>query len=162
MDTKKYSTSKRVAIFYTALAAIGFGIAIFSGQQGFQFDSLFIFAILFLPFMFFNMVYGVYVTLSDNIVVRTDNFLFKTKLPVTDIEMIRYQPTYGVGKEASSLYIFRKNQNTAVLTMTNLWFTEKTLNEVLYDIKKLNPSIIFDSEAEALVKKYANNGDSHH
>ena len=94
----------------------------------------------------------IYIYLENGIVCRTDNFFIKKRISVADIDIFRYQPTYGIGKEASSLYIFSKGQETATLTMTKIWFGEKKLSQFVKDLKKTNPQIKFDDEALSLIK----------
>jgi hypothetical protein len=149
----KYTTSKNIGLIVFLIGAIGLGIAIFSSPQGFQIDTVVIIITAILAYGFFDLIWGTFVSIENNYVVRTDNFFMKKKIAISEIDTVRYQPTYGVGKEASSLYVFRKNKDSAVFTMTNLWFGEKKLSHFVKELRKLNPSIRFDDEALALMKK---------
>jgi hypothetical protein len=150
----KYTISKTIGLIILFVGAVGWGIAIYSSPTGFQIDTVVIILTAILVYMFFDIMFGTYVSIEDNEVIRTDNFIMKKKISILDIDTVRYQPTYGVGKEASSLYVFRKNQDTAVFTMTNLWFGEKKLGQFAKNLKKVNPGIKFDNEAEVLIGKY--------
>jgi hypothetical protein len=149
-----YTTSKAIALSIVLIGAVGWTIAIYSSPSGFQIDSTVIILAVILLYMVFDLMWGTYVSINDNIVIRTDNFFMKNKVLIQDIDIVRYQPTYGVGKEASSLYIFKKNQSTAVFTMTNLWFGEKRLSQFAKDLRRTNSGIKFDDETQALMEKY--------
>jgi hypothetical protein len=148
-----YTTSKAVAGFLLLIAVSGWTIALWDSPFGFQINSITLILSAIIIFLFFDLLWGIKVTLDDKVLSRIDNFVFRKNILLNDIEIIRYQPTYGVGKEVSSLYVFRKEQNLAAITMTSIWFTEKVLRDFLLNIKKLNPSISLDEEARELMER---------
>lgn len=150
---KKYTTYKAPAIVLTLFAAFGWGLQVFSGPSGFKLDSFVIILIGLLIFILLDLLYGSYVFFKDGFVTHVESFLFKKVIPVDEIESIRYQPTYGIAKEVSSLYVFKKGQNTAVFTMTSIWYGEKTLSIFARDLKLANPRIEFDDEAKILLER---------
>lgn len=151
---KKYTTSKTIGLVVLLIGAVGFEISIFASPQGFQIDKVVIILMAILAYGFFDVLWGTYVSIENDYAVCTDNFLMKKKIAILDIDIIRYQPTYGTGKEASSLYVFKKNNDRAVFTMTNLWFGEKKLSQFAKDLRRVNGVIRFDDEAEVLMKKF--------
>lgn len=153
MIEKKYTTNKWVAIVVVIVGAFGYGIAIFGNPNGFQINFITIFLIGILMYMLFDSLYGTYVTLSNGTLSRIDNFFMKKRILIRDIHHVRYQPTYGVGKEISSLYVFSKGRETPTITMTSIWFTEAVLKQILHDPKTENPAIRFDEEAQSLLAK---------
>jgi|SRR3989344_70225 len=157
---KKYSTSKIVALVLTAVGAFGWGIAIFASPSGFKFDSFTLFLGGLLVLILIDFLYGSYVTIKDGVVTHVESFLFKKTIPIQDIGAVRYQPTYGMGKEVSSLYIFKDSQNSAVFTMTSIWYGEKVLKDFVNDLRHANPRINFDDEAQALIQRTEDYFDS--
>jgi hypothetical protein len=153
-----YTTSKTIGFILLLIGAVGLGISLYSSPSCFQIDTVVLIIAAVLSYMFFDVMWGTCVSIEDKFVIRTDNFFMKKRIAISDIDTVRYQPTYGVGKEASSVYIFRKDEDTAVFTMTNLWFGEKKLSQFARELRKMNPSITFDDEAQALVKKYEQSG----
>lgn len=149
----KYTTSKTVGAFFLVVGISGLLIAVWDSPSGFRVDSIVLILIAVAVFIFFDLLWGISVSLSESTLSRVDSFIFRKEIPLNEIEVIRYQPTYGIGKEVSSLYVFRRDQNTAVITMTSVWFTERALRDFLRDIKKLNPAINLDEEAQALMQK---------
>lgn len=150
---KKYTTYKAPAIVLTLFAAFGWGLQVFSSPSGFKLDSFVIILIGLLIFILLDLLYGSYVFFKDGLVTHVESFLFKKAIPVDEIESIRYQPTYGIAKEVSSLYVFKKGQNTAAFTMTSIWYGEKTLSIFARDLKLANPRIEFDDEAKVLLER---------
>src|ERR1700730_868599 len=148
-----YTTSKVTGLVVFLIGAAGWAIAVFSSPSGLQIDSVVIILGVALLYIFLELMWGTHVSVDDHFVVRTDNFFIKNKIAISDIDSVRYQASYGVGKEASSLYIFKKNQNSAVFTMTNLWFSETTLALFANHPRKKNPGINFDEEAKNLMQK---------
>lgn len=157
MKARKYSTSRVTGVFFTILAVLQLSIVIFS-RPLVDMNPIIVMASASILFVCLSMIFGTYVALGTNALTRVDTFFLKQRLLFGEIDSVRYQPTYGVGKEASSLYIFRKNQDTAVITMTGLWFGEKILSQVVQDLKKANPTIILDQEAQELARKYESAG----
>lgn len=149
----KYTTSKTVGLFLLLIGVFGLTIAVWDSPSGFQIDSIVLILIAVGIFGFFDLLWGINVSLTEETLSRVDNFVFQKNIPLNDIEIIRYQPTYGVGKEVSSLYIFRKEHKVASITMTSLWFTERVLRDFLRNIKKLNPTITLDEEARELMER---------
>lgn len=146
-----YTTSKALGLVVLFIGAIGWGIAVYSSPAGFQIDAVVLTLAAILIYIFLDVMWGTSVSVEDTFVIRTDNFFMKKRLAITDIDQVRYQPTYGVGQEASSLYIFKKGHGGAVFTMTNLWFGEKQLGQFARDLRASNPQIQFDDEARALM-----------
>ena len=149
----KYTTSKTVGLFFLLIGIFGWSIALWNSPSGFQIDSVVLILTAITIFGFFDLLWGISVSLSEEKLSRVDSFVFRKEIPLNDIQIIRYQPTYGIGKEASSLYIFRKEHAVASITMTSVWFTERVLRDFLRDIKKLNPAISLDEEARALMER---------
>ena len=149
----KYTTSNTVGLFFLLIGTFGWVISVWNSPSGFQIDSVVLILIASTIFIFFDLLWGINVSLSKEKLSRIDSFVFRKEIPLDDIQIIRYQPTYGIGKEASSLYIFRKEHTVASITMTSLWFTERVLRDFLRDIKKLNPAISLDEEARQLMEK---------
>src|SRR5262245_6161598 len=111
MAPKKYKTSKLPGALVLSLLAIAFGVAIFGNPRGFALNGVTVFLVLILVYGFFDLLFGTYVLLDEKNLVRIDNFLVKKSIPIADIDVIRYQPTYLTGRELSSIYIFRRNQD---------------------------------------------------
>lgn len=151
MKTKKYTTSKIVGIGLLLVGLFSWTVAVFSSPSGFKIDSVVLILVAILAYGFFDLLWGTYVTLDEKVLSRVDNFIFRKNILISNVEAIRYQPTYGVVKEASSLYVFEKGHGTATFTMTSLWFTEKALRDFLQNLKKLNPAVILDDEAQKLM-----------
>jgi len=149
-----YKTSKTIGLGFLFIGAIGWGLAIYSSPVGFKTDTVVLILAAILIYIFFDLMWGTHVDIQNNVVTRTDNFIMKKRIAISNIDFIRYQPTYGVGKEARSLYLFSRNQESAVFTMTSLWFGEKNLGRFVNELVKINPQISFDSEAQALIEKY--------
>src|SRR5262245_30821007 len=147
MATRKYKTSTLPGMLAMSLLALAFGIAIFGSPRGFAVDGVTVLLALILIYGLFDVLFGTYVILDDNGIVRVDNFVMKHGVAVADIDVIRYQPTYLVGKELSSIYIFKRNQDVAALTLTSLWFTESVLREIVERLRRANPEIHLDDEA---------------
>lgn len=148
-----YTTSKPVGLSFLLIGIFSLLIAVWDSPSGFQVDAILLTLIAVTVFGFFDLLWGINVSLSEKTVSRVDNFVFRKEVPLDDIEIIRYQPTYGIGKEVSSLYILRKGHDVACITMTSLWFTERLLREFLRDIKKRNPAIVLDEEARELMDR---------
>ena len=148
---KKYNTSKWTAAWVVIVGAIGYAIAIFGNPHGFQINFVTLLLIAIIVYLLFDSLYGTYVTTADQTLTRVDNFFMKKKIRFGDIESINYQPTYGVGKEASTLLIFPKGAEKASITMTSIWFTEPVLKQILKDLKVANPAIRLDEEAQHLL-----------
>ena len=110
-----------------------------SNPLGFQVNFITIFLIGIIVYLLFDALYGTYITLANGTLSRTDNFFMKKKILISDIDLVRYQPTYGTGKEISSLYIFLKGADKASITMTSIWFTEPVLQQIVRDLKNENP-----------------------
>lgn len=153
---KQIYTFNKIPIFaFTAISIFAFLLVATSQPFEYKPDVIFFFGffIFLILFGFFDFMYGTYVTLEDNSLSRTDYFFLKKRISLGDVVTIRYQPTYGIGKEASSLYIFRKEHAVASITMTSLWFTERVLRDFLRDIKKQHPAISLDEEARELMER---------
>lgn len=148
-----YTTSKTTGLIVLLIGTVGWGIAIYSSSSGFQIDTVVVILAAILIYIFVDLMWGTYMTIEDNIVIRTDNFVLKKKVPISDIDSVKYQPTYGVGKEASSLYIFKANESAATFTMTNLWYGEEKVGHFAKELQKINSAIKFDDETQALIKK---------
>jgi|SRR6516225_3051123 hypothetical protein len=149
----KYTTSKLIGLVVLLIGAVGWGIATYSSPAGFQMDTVVVILAAILVYGFVDVMWGTYVSIEETYVIRTDNFFMKKRVAIADIDTVRYQPTYGAGKEASSLYVFKKNQESAVFTMTNMWFGEKKLIGFLKELRRINPRIRFDDEAQVLINK---------
>ena len=110
---KKFSTSTWTTCFVFLMMAIGDAIAIFGNPHGFQLNSITIFLTGITVFGFIDMKFGTFVTLDQEAVTKTQTFFFRRRALIRDIDVIRYQPSYGIGKEVSSLFIFTKRENNA-------------------------------------------------
>ena len=149
---RKYSTSKIVALALTAVGGFGWSIAIFDSPSGFKFDSFTLFLGGLLVLILVDFLFGSYVVIKNGVVTHIESFLFKKTIPIQEVLAVRYQPTYGIGKEVSSLYVFN-NQNSAAFTMTSIWYGEKVLRDFANDLRQANPRINFDDEAQVLMQR---------
>jgi hypothetical protein len=155
MQIKKYRTSKTVALSVFVIAAFGWAFVLVPDLLALKVDFLDLFLMIVLLYGFFDLTWGTYVTLDSEFVARIDSFFIIRRIPIANIEAVRYQPTYGIGKEASSLYVFIKGKPAAAFTMTNVWFGEKQLSQFANDLKKTKPQTMFDDEATDLMRKSA-------
>jgi hypothetical protein len=155
MNKKRYKTNKLISLVFIILTGGTLGM-FFLNSTDFKIDLVMVGAFIFITFLFVDLMYGTYLSLENNTFSRTDYFLIKKKLKLNEIEIIRYQPTYGSGREFSSLYIFEKSRSKAAFIMTNIWFKEEILSGLVKDLKQINPNIRLDDETKSLIKKYGN------
>jgi hypothetical protein len=108
--------------------------------------------LLFLPLY---ALFGLYVRVTDDEVCRTDYFVWKKCLRISDIDAILYRPTWGVGQTARRLQIINSKGFYQELQLTNTAFRQSDIAALVSLLRKNNPSIQLDEDAEALVKRHA-------
>jgi glucan phosphoethanolaminetransferase (alkaline phosphatase superfamily) len=110
-------------------------------------------AVTFLFYMLFP-VFGMFVTLENKRLSRTDYFFLRKSLSVDGIKDIEYKPTFIAGKINRTLTITANHDNTSKqITMSYPTFTEDTLANIITDLKNINASIRISEEARALLER---------
>jgi hypothetical protein len=100
--------------------------------------------------------FGMFVSIDDRTLVRTDYFILKKQISINDISDIDYVPTFVAGKTNRTLTIIaRENETVKKITMSCPAFTERTLVEVINALKKSKPNIHVSTDAEVLLRKFA-------
>jgi hypothetical protein len=102
--------------------------------------------------------FGMFLTLVDGELCRIDFFFIKKHFPVSHIVQITYPPTFIAGRNSRTLTIIADvNGETKQTSMSYPAFTEQTLAKAINDLRRLNPGIRLNEDAEALLEKFAQN-----
>lgn len=111
-----------------------------------------IFTILFVPvFVSLDVIFGIFVTVDESKICRTDYFFWKKCVSIENIETIIFPATFVVGSENRTLTIIANEvEGYKQITMSNPAFHKKTLVKIILDLKRHSPSIKLDEFAEAL------------
>jgi hypothetical protein len=122
-------------------------------------DPVFLVVAFVLVLIIITITFGNYVTIFNNHLSTVDGFLFKQSVDINDILHVSYGPQLVGGMGAKMLTVYRKknNQIKALNVGSNHFFSQQTLVNIIVELKKTNPSIRLDENAEDLLKKFGHN-----
>ena len=100
-------------------------------------------------------IIGSYAVLNGTKFCVTSYFFIKQCLKVDEITFIGYLPTWKIGQTSRSVYVVKEESDKKIsLQMTNVGYQERTLAQVITDLKSANSKIILDEHAITLTQKY--------
>ena len=153
---KKYKPGWGRGLFIITVPAIGLFIGAWDSPHLELTDPAALFFLAAFWISGLEAIIGSFALLKDNQFCVTSYFAIKQCLRVDEITSIAYLPTWKVGQTSRSVYVVKEETDKKIsLQMTNVGYREKTLAQVITDLKGANPKIILDEHAITLTQKYA-------
>ena len=159
-NVKKYKTSSGGAVVAIAVAALMFLITMLNSQQlnGWIPWTY----ILLLLTGAVDAKYGIYAKFDGTTFCETKHFFYRKCIKTTDIDRIRYQPTWIFGNKMRSIYILDKESGTIKIRMANAAYQRATLAQIVNDLKQANCNMRLDKDTQQLLSEFKlNESESH-
>lgn len=158
----KYRPSTSWIVTLLILGGMSVGITLYSISVSTLYTSSFRYIIFdfFLIFSFILLIsypaFGMFLTFDGKKLCRVDFFFIKKSFLIDQITDLKYTPTFITGPTYRTLNIVQNMEgNYRETSMSYPVFSEKTIVNLINDLKKSNSNIRLDPYAEALIKKYS-------
>lgn len=152
MENKKlYRTSSGGALIAIIFSFVMVFIILFNAQKLNNWPSWAF--VLFLLAAAIDTKFGIYVYVMDNEFYSVSHFFLKSHTSISNIGRIIYQPTWIIGGRQRSIYLIEANTNHIKAKMANAAYAPATLIRLVNDLRRINPQIELDKEAQELLRR---------
>jgi hypothetical protein len=140
-------------MFSLLLLSLLYSVAVHPNQNSSTGDVLVdIFLVCWLLFGMLVLAFGMFVTLENNVLCRTDYFFWKKRIIIDDIVQVSNPPTFGFGTTHRTLTITAKKEGKyETITMSYPAFSKQTLSSLVIDLRHINPNVRISADAQSLL-----------
>jgi hypothetical protein len=110
--------------------------------------------VLFLIFVLLDTYFGMYISIKNSELIRTNHFFVHHIIPIQEIKDISYKPTWIIGGGLGySLRIHgSRHRKPVTIEIANAGFSESTLSNIAHELQIINPKINFDERTKGLAR----------